>query len=118
MLALPADAGGLGQRLFHDWRRVDKDLDGAAVALAHPAAEHLELLLDDIVVVAVARIDGDVAFPRRHAGMLRGFQGAVIEAEDHDPARLGPECRGIGPAVGLVAKPTHIAVISSGKESG
>ena len=41
VLALPAEASGFGQRLFHHRRRIDKDLDLAAGVVDEPTPEFL-----------------------------------------------------------------------------
>ena len=61
MLALPADPRRLGQRLLHHRGGIDEDLHPAVEVLRHPARQRLETLLDGVVVVAVAGIDGDLA---------------------------------------------------------
>src|SRR5437763_5099972 len=110
MLALPAETGGLGQRFLHDGGGIDEKLDLAAIGLAHPAAERLELLLEDIVIVAMAGIEGDIAgnaVARGAAGCLRR---PIVEAENDDGARRRPERTGIGAARGFVGEPAHVAV--------
>src|SRR5262249_6506524 len=59
VLALPADAGALGERLFHHRRGVDKYLEIAAPALRDEPGERLQPRLHDVVVIATARVDGD-----------------------------------------------------------
>ena len=61
MLALPAEAGGLGERLLHQRRRIDEDLDLALRSRAQAMRQMLELALDHIVIVAPQRIDRDDA---------------------------------------------------------
>ena len=117
MLALPAETGGLGQRFLHDGGGIDEKLDLAAIGLAHPAAERLELLFDDIVIVAMAGIERDIA----HNAVARGSAGIlrrpIVEAENDDRARRRPERPRIGAALGLVGEPNHIAVKSGGKKT-
>ena len=67
VLALPAEAGGLGERLFRDRGGIDEDLyaDRASPALFagvdQPAGEGLERLLDGVVVVCPLRVDRDAS---------------------------------------------------------
>ena len=77
VLALPADAGGFGERLFHDRRGVDEDLHVAAGPGDDAAGDLLQPALDDVVIVAVLRIDGD----RAAVALCRGCRA------DRGPAR-------------------------------
>ena len=54
VLALPAQACGLGQRLFHHRRGIDKDLHLAAETGDHELGKMLELAAQHVVIVAVA----------------------------------------------------------------
>lgn len=57
VLALPAETGGLSQRLFHDGCRVDEDFYVLPGARSKTARHMLQLTLDDVMIVAVLRID-------------------------------------------------------------
>ena len=59
MLALPADAGRLGERLFHHRRGVDEHLELGRRLLDDEARQRLQRLLDRLVIVAALRIDRD-----------------------------------------------------------
>ena len=61
VLALPADAGGRGERLFHHRRGVDEDLDLAAGRVDQPAANRFEPRFDHVVIIVAAGIDRDAA---------------------------------------------------------
>ena len=61
VLALPADPGGLGERLFHHRGGIDEDFDLQAGLATEPAGEGLELAFDDAVIVAALRVNGDCA---------------------------------------------------------
>ena len=61
VLALPAEAGLLRQRLLHDGGGVDEHLHIAARLRDQPARQRLQLRLDDLVIVGALRIDGDGA---------------------------------------------------------
>ena len=61
VLALPAQTRLLRQRLLHQRRRVDEDLDLGAGAVRQPLRQALELALDHVMVIAIQRIDGDDA---------------------------------------------------------
>jgi len=57
MLALPAQTGGLRQRLFHHRRGVDKDLYLALRLGNQPAGGALQRALDHIMIILALRID-------------------------------------------------------------
>ena len=61
VLALPAEAGGRGERLFHHGGGVDEHLHVAAGLREQPAGERLEPRLDDLVIVVALRVDRDRA---------------------------------------------------------
>ncbi len=52
VLALPAEAGGFGERLLHHRRGVDEDLHLAAGLGREPLRDALQLALDQVVIVA------------------------------------------------------------------
>src|SRR5690606_30987016 len=55
-LALPAAAGRGRQRLLHQWRRVDIDLDLRLCGPGQHAGYLLQSALDDVVIVLALRI--------------------------------------------------------------
>ncbi len=62
VLALPAEARRRGERLLHHRRRIDEHLDlgpSRARRRDEPGGERLQPALDDVMIVAVARIDRD-----------------------------------------------------------
>ena len=61
VLALPAEAGLLRQRLFHYRRGVHEHFHIRPEAGDDELREMLQLALQDVVVVPVAGVDGDVA---------------------------------------------------------
>ena len=61
VLALPAQPRRLRQRLLQQRRGVDEHLHLAHRAAVHPAGQLLQPALDQLVIVAVARVDRDVA---------------------------------------------------------
>ena len=77
VLALPADAGGRGERLFHQRRGIDEHLDVGAGPRRKAGGDLLQLALDQVVIVAVAGIDRD----RRPVLAGQGFPA------DRGPAR-------------------------------
>ena len=73
-----------GERLFHHRRRVDEDLDLACArsgARDNEAGELFQAALEDVVIVAVPRIDGDRAPVARLQRRQRVPGGAVIDAQ-------------------------------------
>ena len=116
VLALPADAGGLGERFFHHRRGVDEDLHVAAGA-RHDAAGHLlEAALHHVVIVAVLRVDRDGAAVRSGKYVARVPVGAVIHGHHDDRAHLGPQSPRIAAALERVGDPVHGAVKTLGDE--
>ena len=61
VLALPAEAGRRGERLFHHRRGVDEHLDVAAGLHGEPARERFQSRLDDVVIIVALGIDRDRA---------------------------------------------------------
>ena len=94
VLALPADAGPRRQRLFHHRRGIDEHLHLRPEARHDELRQMLQHALDHVVVVAIARIDRDVAA----VGLLQRGQriavGRVGQAERDHAARLGHSARG------------------------
>src|SRR5690606_38109995 len=110
MLALPAEPRLLRERLFHDRRGVDEDLEFARERGRDPAAERLEALLDEVVIVAAARIDRD--HPRAGVGKrsARILFRAVVDPEHDDALRRGPQPGWRRSLRGARGEPAHVAV--------
>ena len=110
VLALPADPSRLGQRLFHQRGGIDEHLDLGPGAPRQQARQLLELALDQLVIVAVAGIDGDIAAIARLERQHWVGRRPVIDPEHDDRACLGPErSRTAAPRRGL-SHPVHVAV--------
>ena len=110
VLALPAEPGPFRQRLLHDGGRVHEHLQLGLVGVGEPLAQRLQPALDQVVVVAVPRInrhDPAVGVGQQRA---RVVGGGVAGAERDDGARLRPQGLGVDAAVGLVLHPAHVAV--------
>jgi len=112
VLALPAEPGGCGERLFHHRRGVDEHLELTRPARVDPARELLQALLDEIVIIAIPRIDRDGAALALGERRQRVLRGPVIDAEHDDAPRLGPECLRIGALIRAGGEPAHIAVMA------
>ena len=67
VLALPAEPRRLRQRLLHHRRGVDEHFDVGAGARDEPGGELFEPALDDVVIIAMAGVDGDGADLRARA---------------------------------------------------
>ena len=75
VLALPADARRLGQRLFHHRRGIDEHLQLAAGLRDQPSRERFQRLLDRLVIIAALGIDRDppdLAVPGERQRIGRG----------------------------------------------
>ncbi len=118
VLALPAEAGRLGQGLFHQGRGVDEHLDLAAEPGGHPAAELLQPALDQLVIVVALGIDGD----RRPIPLRQDLQriavGAIAEAEHHGRARVRPHPLRVAAAPQRLLHPVHGPVAAGPDELG
>ena len=118
MLALPADAGSLGERLFHHRSGIDEQLDLAVQRLVHPARHRAQLLPHHVVVVAPLGVDRDRApvapFERRQ----RIGGRAVILAHHDRGFRLRPEPRDVAPPLLVGGEPAHVAVMTGLDEAG
>ncbi len=76
----------------------------------------LQHALEDVVVVAVAGIDGDGGSVGAGERGERVGIGGVGEAERDHGAGLGPEGLGVAALVGSVGEPAHVAVFAGGEE--
>ncbi len=113
VFALPAEAGALGERLFHQGGGVDEDLDLGRQASGDLAGECLQTALDDFVIVVASGIDGDVAGGAvGHLGQGVSV-GAVVHAEHDGGPGVSPHGRGVGTAFEGGLHPAHVAVTSS-----
>ncbi len=115
MLALPAEPRRFRVGLFHHRGCVDEDLHLRAAFLRKPPRNLLQALLDEIVVVAVLRIDGN----RRAAAPLQRFQriavGAVVHRQHDDRFRVRPERQRIGAPCRRLFHPAHLSVTAERK---
>jgi hypothetical protein len=117
VLALPADAGGGGERLLHDRRGVDEDLDLFGGLGGEPAGDRLEPLLDEIVVVSAAGIDRDGRLVRTSEQGQRIVFGSVVEAKHDHRARLRPQRPRVAAAFRVRREPVHGAVEAAFEEA-
>ena len=123
VLALPAKARRLRQRLLHHGRGVDENLDlrrakaaMRAAATSQPAS-CFRRALDDVVIVAVARIDRDIAGALIGESRQRIAGRPVIHPQHQDAGGLGPKRGGIGAARRRRSQPVHVAG-GAGREPG
>ena len=94
VLALPADAGRLGERLFHHRRGVDEHLELARRPLDDEPRERLQRLLDRLVIVAALGIDRDPP----DLGRGRRAPAGRSPAHSSSPARSPISPRATAPA--------------------
>ena len=124
VLALPAKARRLRQRLLHDRRGIDEHLDlGRVEALIagggrELSRELLQAAFDDLVIIAVAGVDRDVARAFVGESRQRIAGRRVIRPEHHDADRLRPEFAGIGAARLSRGKPVHVSGRARGEPGG
>src|SRR3546814_16797152 len=76
VLALPAEAGGIGEVLFPDRRGVDENLYTCLQVVVQPTSQRLQARLVEVVLVGVGGMDGT----------------SRVEAEREE--ERGGECRG------------------------
>ena len=110
VLALPAETGRFAQGFFHERRGIDEDLHLSARFACEPRSDPLELALDDVMIVAPERINGNDALvlpgePAKRVDILR------VDDSQHDyRARLGPQGADRRAACAGCSKPVHVAV--------
>ena len=111
VLALPAQAGALGQRLLHQRRGVDEHLQLAAEARGHPAGQLLQPPLDQLVIVVALGVDRDRRRGRgRPAPPADRRPGRSSRPARWPSARSAHMARGVGAALGGLGHPAHLAV--------
>ena len=116
VLALPAQPGALGKRLFHYRRGIDEQLERARPAPFDPMCERLQPPLQDVVIIAAARVhrnDAAIAPLRQRQWVVLG---SVIDAEHDDRACFGPQRLRIAAPRRSAGEPTHVAVIAARDE--
>ena len=116
VLALPADAGPCRQRLLHHRRRVHEELHLGAEGIDDEACEAPEPALDHVVVVAALGVGRNDAPRRRTQQAERIACRAIVDADHHDAARLGPERVGGRAPLGGARQPTHVPGIAEPNE--
>ena len=118
MLALPAETSLLGEGLLHDGSGVDKDFAAGSEAAGDEGREVLKHSFNNIVVVPVARVDGDVAdggAGEVGEGIMAGIVG---QAEADNAAGAGPQGLRVCAFGGAVFEPGHFAMTPGGQEVG
>ena len=111
MLALPAEPCRFGEGFFHDWSGIDEHFQVLAGGPGSEAAgDALELALDDVVVIAVLRIDRNRRLVFLRQNIQRVAIRPVIHGEHDDRAHLRPQCLRVGPALFRLLHPFHTGV--------
>ena len=110
MLALPAEASRLAERLFHQWRGVDEHLDVGAAFASQQAGHALEPGFHDVVIVAALGVAGDrpatwICQCRQRIGLWR-----IVHAQHDDGAGVGPHAERMPAPFGRRRHPGHVAV--------
>ena len=114
VLALPTEAGLLGERLFHQRGSVDEDFHIRAGECGDLAGELFEAGLDEVVRVPPPRVYGDVADLALDEGVEGVVVRTVIHRDDEGRAGLRPH-RGRRAAAGeRVFQPAHLAMAPLG----
>ena len=98
VLALPAQTRIGRQRLLHQRRRVDEDLDLGAGAVRQPLPQALELALDHVMVIAIEGVDGDDAGVPVLQACHRVESWRIALRQDDGAAGIGPQGEGTGAA--------------------
>ena len=113
VLALPADAGARRERLFHERRSVDEHFDVRPFRLRRgdkERGERLQLAFDDVMIVAMARVDRDRAGVPERERRQRIARRAVVEAEHDEALGARHEPAGIDAALEASRHPGHVAM--------
>ena len=97
---------------------VDEDLDAGAGAAGEELGQVFELALEQVMVVAVAGVDGDVAACGMGQVGERVFGWGIGQADDNDAARLRPEGPRMGTPVLVFGEPAHVAMLAGGDIGG
>ncbi len=110
VFALPAQAGACGKRFFHDWRSIDEDLELAAGFLDELACNAFQAFFDDVVIIAVLRVNGNHAPAFVLKSRHRIAVGAIIHAEHDDGFCIPPERARMRSFIGTRGQPSHVAM--------
>ncbi len=98
VLTLPAEPGGGGEWFFHHRGGIDEHFHALAGA-GDELCQVLQHALHQVMVVAVAGVDGDVAPVRPGERGQRIIRGGVADAKRHHAACFGPQRAGMGALV-------------------
>ncbi len=115
MLADPPDAGTHGDGFSITGAVSTNTLTSHGKRIGHPAPEHLQALLDHLVIVATLGIDADrtpVRLGQRRQGIA---SGTVVQANRDNGSGFGPQCPRIATALCVGLHPGHVAVAAVAK---
>ena len=117
VLALPAETGFFGNRLFHHCRGVDEHFHLAASIFNQPARDLLEPRLDQLVIVVALGVDRDGGAVLARQDRQRVLVRPVIHAQHDHRAHVWPQRAGRGAALGRCRHPHHVAVGAVGEKT-
>jgi len=116
VLALPAQPGLLGQRLFHHRRGIDKDFHFGLKGLEDIAGQRLELFLHHIVIVIAQGIDRNGGAVLLRQDRQRVFLRPVIQAQHDDAFGGRPHFLRIGAPPRTFGHPVHLTMMARFKK--
>ena len=111
MFTLPANTRQRGQRLFHHRGGIDKDLNIPAILTNDPACHLLQAFFDQIVIITVAGIAGDIGKVRLLQHRHWVFFRPIIHRQNNHAAHIGPQPFGRPPPVQMITHPSHIPIL-------
>ena len=116
VLALPAETGLRGQRLFHHRGGVDKHFHLAAGVSHQPARQLFQAGFDQFVIVIAFGVgrDGGAVLLRQDRQWI--VARSVVHAEHDHRAHFGPQRARRAAPFGAGFHPHHVAVQAFGKE--
>ncbi len=89
---------------------IDENFHLFARCCHQPSRQHLQPLLDDVVIVVALRIGGDCATRALFEKRERILIGSIVDAEHDDRAHAGPQHARVHPPFGLRREPVHVAM--------
>ena len=110
MLALPADARGCGEGLFHQRGSIDKDFHVGIDLISDTTRELFEAAFEDVVVILAACIDGQCRVVRPSQSVEWVCLGGVVRCDHDDGAGIRPQRLRVAAALMMCCHPIHVAM--------